>query len=175
MVVDVLAARDQLLVVVRGREEAAVLGVAEVLDHRVGGLARGVEPALVEGRLVERQQRLDQVGVVLEVGVELRLAVLVAAKQAAVLVAQLGPDELGARDGRVEVVAARQHRAGLGKRGDHQRVPRRQALVVAARPDAPRAEAVERAAHVLVPPRRLVARAAGQVKDVAALEVAALG
>ena len=39
VVVDVLAAGDQLLVVARGGEEAAALGVGEALDHRVGGLA----------------------------------------------------------------------------------------------------------------------------------------
>ena len=76
MVADVLAAGDQFLVVVRGGEEPAALVVGEALDHRVGGLARGVEPANLEGRLVEAQERLDQEGVVLEVGVEPGLALL---------------------------------------------------------------------------------------------------
>ena len=43
-----------------------------------------LEPAHLEGRLVEGEQRLQQEGVVLEVGVELRLAVVVGAQQAAV-------------------------------------------------------------------------------------------
>jgi hypothetical protein len=57
VVLDVLAARDQLLVVGGGREEAAVLGVGEALDDRVGERASLGEPARVERRLVERDQR----------------------------------------------------------------------------------------------------------------------
>ena len=41
-----------------------------------------LEPALLEGRLVEGQQRLEQEGVVLEVAVEVGPAVLVGAQQA---------------------------------------------------------------------------------------------
>ena len=70
MVADVLAPGDQLLVVVGGGEEAAALVVGEALDHRVGRLAGGVEPAHLERRLVEAQQRLHQVGMILEVGVQ---------------------------------------------------------------------------------------------------------
>ena len=84
VVVDVLAARDQLLVVGGGGEEAAVLGVGEALDHRVRGRAGGVEPARLEGRLVERQQRLDQKGVVLQIGIQLRLAAVEGAQQPAI-------------------------------------------------------------------------------------------
>jgi len=47
-----------MLVIARGTEEAA-LAVAEALDRRVGERARGDEPALLERRLVERQERLE--------------------------------------------------------------------------------------------------------------------
>src|SRR5829696_9710193 len=66
-VLELLAPRDQRLVVVRGREEAAVLEVGEAREDRLGKLARGAEPARVERRLVQRQQRLEQERVVLEV------------------------------------------------------------------------------------------------------------
>ena len=69
-VLEVLAPRDQRLVVVRGREEAAVVGVGEAGDDRVRELARRVEPARVERRAVERQERLEQERMVLEVGGE---------------------------------------------------------------------------------------------------------
>src|SRR4051794_5748639 len=60
VVADLLAAGDQLLVVGRGREEATALAVSEALDHGLGQPLRLVEPALLEGRLVEGQQGLEQ-------------------------------------------------------------------------------------------------------------------
>ena len=74
MVLGVLAAGHQALVVRGGLEEAAALLVGEALDHRVRQLARGGEPARLERRLVQGEQRLEQEGVVLEVGVQPRLA-----------------------------------------------------------------------------------------------------
>ena len=127
---EVLAAGDQLLVVVRGGEEAAALLVSEALDHRLGGLAGGVEPAHLQGRLVQPQHRLDQEGVVLEVGVEPAFAVLPGAEQAARVVAHRLVDEAGAAAGGVDEVLAPERGAGVGEGGDHQRVPGAQPLVV---------------------------------------------
>ena len=174
MVVDVLAPGDQLLVVLGGGEEAAALGVGEAGDHRIGRLAGGVEPAHLEGRLVERQQRLEQVGVVLEVGVQLRLAVLPAAQQPAVGVAHLVEHELGRGARGVEVVVAAEHRAGVGERRDHQRVPGGEPLVVEPGPDPLRARLVERRPGLVEPLGRRRVPAADQVGDVAALEVAGI-
>ena len=117
---------------------------------------------------------------VLEVGVEPRLAVLVGAQQVAVAVAHLGEDELGAGARRLEVVGAAEDGAGLGQGGDRQRVPGGEPLVVEPRPDALRPRLVQR------PAGRGEARglgrvgavraggAGGEVEDVGALEVAAL-
>jgi hypothetical protein len=55
-VLQLLAARDQLLVVGRGGEEAASLRVGETVEDLLGQRARLVEPARVECRLVQRQQ-----------------------------------------------------------------------------------------------------------------------
>ena len=68
-VVLVLAPGEQLLVVVGGEEEAAAFVVAVLLDHRVGQRLRLVEPLLLAGRVVQRQQAVDEEGVVVEVGV----------------------------------------------------------------------------------------------------------
>ena len=73
---------------------------------------------------------------VLEVGAEASPAVLPGAQQTSVGVAQRGKHELRALPRRVDVVRATQHRAGLGQRRDHQRVPRGQALVVEPRAHA---------------------------------------
>ena len=110
VVADLLAARDQLLVVAGGREEAAALAVAEALDRRLGQRPRLVEPALLEGRLIQGEQRFEQEGVVLEVGVEVGPAVLVGAQQPPVLVAHRVEHEAGGRAGGVEVVLAAERR-----------------------------------------------------------------
>jgi hypothetical protein len=70
-VLEVLAPRDQRFAVGGGREEAAVLGIGEAGDQRVGQRRRLGEPALLAGGFEQRDQRLQQEGVVLEVGVDL--------------------------------------------------------------------------------------------------------
>src|SRR3954451_2868126 len=92
VVLQVLATGQELLVVRRGLEEAAALLVGEARDHRVGELASGTKPARVERRLVEREERLEEEGVVLQVCVQLRLAVLVSPEQPTVGVAEAVED-----------------------------------------------------------------------------------
>ena len=154
--------------VVRGLEEPAPARVGKPLDHRVCQLARGHEAARVERRLVEAQQRLDQEGVVLEVAVELCGAVLEAPQQAPIAVAKIAQDEFRAPRCGLEIVRALQHGPRVGERGDHQRVPGGQPLVVQPRPDALRATVVQAAANLLQSRRSIVT--AGE--DVAPLEVA---
>ena len=69
--------------------------VGEAGDHRVGQLPGRGEPARLERRLVEGEQRLEQEGVVLEVGVQCARAVLARAQQPALAVAQVAEHELG--------------------------------------------------------------------------------
>ncbi len=83
-VLEVLAPHDQLFAVGGGGEEAAVLLVGEARDQLVGQLACVLEPALLAARFKQRQQRLQQEGVVLQVGADLGLAVVVGAQQTAV-------------------------------------------------------------------------------------------
>jgi hypothetical protein len=63
-------------VVGRRGEEAAVLGVGEALDDRVARARAPRRTSALERRLVQREQRLEQERVVLEVGVQARLAAL---------------------------------------------------------------------------------------------------
>ena len=123
---------------------AAALGLlrlyaltAEPLTHRVGDLPGRQQPAALKGRLVERDQGLDQEGVVLQVAVELRLAVLPGAHQAKRAVRgpldHLSEDEVGAGRRGGKVILAPQRRPRLGERPGHQRVPGGEALVIQAR------------------------------------------
>src|SRR5580658_7066008 len=75
-VVEILAAGGEALVVVGGGEEAAVLGVGEVIDRRFGERRRLAVPALLERRLVQGEERLEQEGMVLKVGAQPSAAVL---------------------------------------------------------------------------------------------------
>ena len=105
---------------------------------------------------------------VLEVGAEAPATAVVGAQQAPVGVAQVAQHELRARHGGVAVVVAAQDGARVGQRGDHQRVPRAQALVVEPGAHPPLAGGVQ-AALDLGELRRVRRRAHG---DVRALEVA---
>ena len=92
-VLEVLAARRERLVVLRGGEETTALAIRETLDHRVGELHSLPVPPWVEGRLIERQKGLEQERVVLQVRVEPRLTVLPGPQEATVRVARLVQQE----------------------------------------------------------------------------------
>jgi len=94
-VVQLLAPRDQYLAINGRREEPAMLGVCEARDHLIGELDGVPEPALLAGRLEQRDHRFEQMRMVLEIGADLGVPVVVGAEQAPVLVAQLGEDEPG--------------------------------------------------------------------------------
>src|SRR5262249_6556613 len=67
----------------------------------------------------------------------------VRAVQPAVRAAHAPQDKVGGASGRRGVLRLFQDLRGLGERGDHQTVPRGQALLVAPRPDAPAAHLEE--------------------------------
>ena len=96
MIADVLAAGDQCLVIVRGREEPAAISIGEALDHRVGGLARGIEPANLQGGLVEAEEPLHEERMVLQVGVQPAAALLPGPEQPTLRVAHRVEHEAGA-------------------------------------------------------------------------------
>ena len=60
----VLLAGDELLAVVGGREQPAVVDVPEVVEHRVGDAAGLLDPLAVAGRLGQSGERVDQRGVI---------------------------------------------------------------------------------------------------------------
>ncbi len=72
---EILAPRDQHLVVVRGLEEAGSGRVAELRQDRLGQAGRSLQPAQLEGGLVERDQPQRHGRVVFQVGVEVGAAV----------------------------------------------------------------------------------------------------
>ena len=100
---DVFLAGDQGLVAAAGEEEAPLLCVGEFVDHDRGQLQGRLDPARFAGRLVQPGQAVDQVGVVVEIGVELGLAVLVGVEQAAVVAPHPVEDEAGGAAGGVEI------------------------------------------------------------------------
>ena len=175
VIVDVLAPGDQLLMVAGRGEEPALIGIFEELDHPIGCLPRRFEPANLKARLVERQQGLDQIGVVLEIGVEPPAALLPGPQQPSIVAAKLVQDELRAPGRCLQVVVALQDGARLRESADRQRVPGGEALVVEPGPDPLVPGRAQNGADLTEPVRRLSGAAGGDVEDVRALEVAPLG
>ena len=144
VVLEILRPVNQLFVIVGRVEEAAVLLVEEALEHQLGQLASPVHPASIEGRFVERQQPLGEVGVVLQVGVVLGFrARFPGPEEPPRLSPHRLPNELGVGDGRVDVVRASESPPRLRKRREHEAVPRRQDFVVEPRPDSRRTDLVK--------------------------------
>ena len=84
IVVHVFLPRDQGLMAIAGEEEPPLLRIGKLVDHDLGQLESRVNPARFAGRFIQSCQAVDQVGVVVEIGVELGLAVLVSVEQTAV-------------------------------------------------------------------------------------------
>ena len=154
-VLEVLAARDQRLRRRRrSRRSRRARGRRSARSARRRAPCAAQEPALLAGRFEQRQQRLEQEGVVLEVGVDLgaarRCRCAAAARRASRMLAQ---HELraGASAARPCSAARRARAPASASARDHQRVPARQALVVERRAHArsrgrqqPRADALAR-------------------------------
>ena len=117
-----------------GRVEEAAGRIGEMVEDRVGEVAGGDEPALVERRLVQREQPVGEVGVVLEDALAAGPAVLPRPTEPAV-----GADAARRGSGRPprsprrHVARLVERPTGLGERRDRQPVPGGQRLVVAGR------------------------------------------
>ena len=75
---------NETLVVVRGEEEAAVLAVLEMIEHRVRERDDEFEIAGAPPRCKQREHAVGEAGVVVEIAVEPRAAVLEGGVQPAV-------------------------------------------------------------------------------------------
>ena len=112
VVVPGLGRLDQPLVVVAGEEEAAAFAVLEALQQRARrARCANSRSSRAEIGLQHLEQRSEQEGVVVEVGVEMRAAVLVRARAAAVL-PHRGADEVERAARRVEPVGAAERARG---------------------------------------------------------------
>ena len=81
VVVSRLGSGEQRLVVVASKEEAACLRILEMRQQCVGELARPRHVCLAVASLQGFQQRVEQEGIVVEIGVQPCFAVLVAGQQ----------------------------------------------------------------------------------------------
>ncbi len=113
--------------VVGGVEEAAALRVPELLEQDLGELLRRGNPARLERRLVERDQRVDEISIVFQVAVQPRL---IRAGQTGTVKPALGgahplQQVVGGRHSLLDEIAVVEHLARAGEGADHQRVPRR--------------------------------------------------
>ncbi len=125
-------AHDQLLMITRRVEEAARLFIEEVGEGALEQPLRLAQPANLTARLVQVDQPLGQVGVVLQVGIEVRLPGPIGSQQAAVLARERRQDEVGGAFRRFDVSWVADHPVALGQRADHQAVPGGEDLVVQA-------------------------------------------
>ena len=117
--------------VVAGEEEATVLLVPEPLDRRIHERHGVGEPGRIECRLVQIKQGGDREGIVVQVAVEPCPAVLERVHEPAVLVLRV-QDEPHRIRRRVEPGRFAEDAACPGHAADHQTVPVRHDLLVAA-------------------------------------------
>ncbi len=130
-----LAAVDQRLVPVRGEEETPAPLVAEVRQQAFREPYREVEVLRTPAGLQQFERRVEQERVVVEVGVEARAPIL-PGRQQPVVDDEPVADEVHAGGCRIGEFRSLQPDGGDRQPANHQRVPARQDLVVAPRPDA---------------------------------------
>ena len=134
-VVPFARAGDQGLVVARREEEPTGPFPPEQIDHPPRQDARLRDPGGVEGGLVQIEERRDQKGVVGQVRRMARLAVHVSVQQPAVA-GHLPEDQASGALRCLNIAGLVQDAPAVCQRRDHQAVPVRQDLVVAARTHA---------------------------------------
>ena len=135
VVVQLLGPHHERLGVRSRLEEAPTFGVVEQAEEVVGERPSGLEPPQLERRLVERETRIGHERVVIGVTRAAGTSVAPGPQQPAVGRAELGQDEPGGRDRRLDVARLPERPARLGERRDRHRVPRGEHLVVGGRPD----------------------------------------
>ena len=140
VVAEALAAMDQRLVIVRGEEESAELRVFEMREHGVEDLAQPGRVLVAPAKLQHLEQRVGEIGVVVEIGVEMRDAILGGGQQPA---ASIGPVRHRLRAHELERAFRRrrefrlvEHARGDRQAADGERVPAAEHLVVEAGPHA---------------------------------------
>ena len=84
IVVAGLGAVNQLLVIVTGEKEAAMLAILKLLEQSIRECARELHILDAKLALHQLQQSVEQKRVVIQVGVQVRLAVLVRGQQLAI-------------------------------------------------------------------------------------------
>jgi hypothetical protein len=148
----------------RRRPVRPLLGVPEALLRAVGELNRRLEPARLEGRLVERDQSRGEAAPVLEEGVHLAGPVLVHAEEASSL--EL-PVEHGASGTRRALRPLRPLEDPAAKASPRIISPFHPASTLSSRPEAPlRPLGKEPRADTVEPATRLVLRAPGGARQV---------
>ena len=179
-----LAARDQLLLVVRREEVATARAVVEAGVEGGHQLARPLEVHPITGGLVEVEERARQEGVVVQVGAVLRASARPPVEQLPPG-PQARPDELRRRARRLDEASGAEHPPGLGERPDHEAVPAGQDLLVARRrnalpacgqqPDAGPLERCHRVAGAAAEHPGDLLDGQGDVRDALPLEVPLVG
>ena len=84
VVVADLGAMDQAFVIVADKKEAAVIAVFELIEQHLRKIARPRDVAGAQIVLHELDQRIEQKSVIVEIGVQMRAAVLAGCQQTAV-------------------------------------------------------------------------------------------
>ena len=125
----VLRAHDERFGVDAGGEDAAVLVVGEQPDEIVGDGPCLAEPGDVVD-LGQREECLEQCGVVLGVREEVGAPALPRTQEATVVAAELAEQEAGVGARGLHPVVTPERERRLGERAQEQRVPSEQHLVV---------------------------------------------
>ena len=129
---------DEPLVIGRGEIESSAFAVGEAVQDRLGEAPREFEVAITPASLQQLEQRIGEKRIVVEIGIQMRAAVLVRCEQPPLL-PQRAVDEIDGVSRGVGEIRTMQDAGGDRESADHERVPRGQDLFIAAGPDAQRA------------------------------------
>jgi hypothetical protein len=138
VVAEGLAAMDEPLVIGGGEIESPAFRIGKAVQDRLGKCPCEFEVAIPPSSLQKLEQRLGKKRVVVEVGIQMRTAVLVGCEQPSLL-PQRAVDEIDGVSRGVGEIRTMQDPGGDRESPDHERVPRGQDFFIAAGPDAQRA------------------------------------
>ena len=129
----VLIPRDQRFGIIGGVKESAPIMILKVGKHEIRQPLCSCDPASSSGRLVQRDESFDRVGVIVDIPIQVRLSMTIRVQQPAVAARHVGQDELSRLLGSLHVAGLIEHTSANGECFDRQRVPGGQDFVVTAR------------------------------------------
>src|SRR5262249_20194191 len=102
--------------------KAIAVRVPKLFDHPIGDLNCRLYPSVIERQLIKRKKAIGQIGVIIQIPIEARAAILVAVKES-IAVPEFGEYKVRVPLCHIAVIVASEIRGSFSERPQHESIP----------------------------------------------------